>query len=331
VVDLSPFKTILIIRLSSLGDALLATPLIRSIKNKYPSIKLDFLVRKEYKGALEKNLYISELFLYERQTENNAALLKNLSNYKYDLIIDLQNNFRTAGIRKKIGDQAVRFNKRSFDKFLLVKFKINNLKNEPQIPVRYADSIDQSILDDEGLDLFTDRAPSKELIEDKNFIGIAPGSRHYTKMWPAENYILLSKKLSDAGFTIVLFGGNTDYEICNKINKETPHSINLCNDNDLLQTAADMKKMKTLICNDSGMMHVACAVKTPVAAFFGSSVKEFGFMPYKNKNLILENNSLSCRPCSHIGREKCPKGHFKCMREITPDTAFEKILRFINS
>jgi heptosyltransferase-2 len=78
-------------------------------------------------------------------------------------------------------------------------------------------------------------------------------------------------------------------------------------------------------------MHTACAAGTPVLAFFGSTVKEFGFTPYKNKNLILENNSLSCRPCSHIGRDECPKKHFNCMKEITPQMAFKNINLLINS
>ena len=82
-------------------------------------------------------------------------------------------------------------------------------------------------------------------------------------------------------------------------------------------------------CNDSGLMHTACALKIPVLTFFGSSVKEFGFTPYKNNNLILENNSLTCRPCSHIGRERCPKGHFRCMLEISPEKAFEELITLL--
>jgi ADP-heptose:LPS heptosyltransferase len=92
-----------------------------------------------------------------------------------------------------------------------------------------------------------------------------------------------------------------------------------------------MKKCKAVICNDSGLMHTACAVGTPVLTFFGSTVKEFGFTPYRNKNLILENNSLSCRPCSHIGRDKCPKNHFKCMKELTPEIVFNKLNQLLNT
>jgi heptosyltransferase-2 len=77
-------------------------------------------------------------------------------------------------------------------------------------------------------------------------------------------------------------------------------------------------------------MHTATAVNIPVIAFFGSTVKEFGFTPYNSKNLILENNSLSCRPCTHIGRNSCPEKHFNCMKAITPQSAFEKLSLLFN-
>ncbi len=86
-----------------------------------------------------------------------------------------------------------------------------------------------------------------------------------------------------------------------------------------------MKLCKVIYANDSGLMHVAAAVKVPVIAFFGSTVKEFGFFPYNAKNVIVENNDLSCRPCTHIGKSHCPKKHFKCMMELTPGLAIQKL------
>ncbi len=141
----------------------------------------------------------------------------------------------------------------------------------------------------------------------------------------------LGKSLEDRGFKIVLFGGKDDKNICAEIGSELKNAIDLSNNDDILQTAADMKECKAIICNDSGLMHTACAENIPVLAIFGSTVKEFGFTPYKNSNLILENNSLSCRPCSHIGRDKCPKRHFKCMLELTPELAIEKLNELIEN
>ncbi len=329
--NFNSLEKILIIRLSSLGDILLTTPFIRSLRDTNPKLKINFLLRQKYNDVLEKNPYISGIFFYESRKQTVNELINSLRQENFDIVIDLQNNFRSYKIRKSLNIPVFKFQKRTFDKFLLVNFKINRLKNAPQIPIRYAGSIDNFKLDESGLDLLTDKIPSEKLDESNNLIGFAPGSRHFSKMWPKEYFIKLGEKLVNNGFKIVLFGGKSDVNICNEISSGLKNSINLCRDDDLLQIAANMEKIKLLVCNDSGMMHVASAVKVPVAAIFGSSVKEFGFTPYKNKNLILENKLLSCRPCSHIGRERCPKGHFKCMLEITPELAFNEIIRFIES
>ncbi len=328
--NLSTLKNILIIRLSSLGDILLSTPLLRSIKNQYPQIKIYYLVKTQYQDALKLNPDISKLFLYEPDNDKIIALIDELKNYHFDLIIDLQNNFRSAKIVKALNTKTLKFYKHSLDKFLLVNFKINRLYEAPPIPERYAQTIPDFVLDNKGLDFYSKKQTSALLEGKDNLIGLAPGSRHFTKMWPQDYYEFLGKLLLQAGYTVVLFGGSDDQNICSELAAGIENSINLCNNDDLLQTAVDMKKCLAIVCNDSGLMHVACAMKAPVLSFFGSTVKEFGFTPYRNKNIILENNSLTCRPCSHTGRAKCPKGHFKCMLDISPEKAFESLMTLID-
>ena len=328
--EISKLKRIVIIRLSSLGDILLATPFIRSIKNQFPGIELDFIVREEYLDLLKLNPYLNKVFSFSRIENDNHKILKEIENSKYDLVIDLQNNLRSKQIVSRIKTQSVSFSKNSWNKFLLVNFKINYLKYAPQIPVRYAQTLPGFQLDGKGLDLFTDKGPSAELKQKESLIGFCPGARHFTKRWPKEYFIELGKKLNQFGHTIVLFGGKTDKELCAYIRKEIPNSINLCNDNNILQTAADMKLCKVVVCNDSGLMHTASSVGTKIITIFGSTVKEFGFAPYKCTNLILENNSLTCRPCSHIGKDHCPKKHFKCMQLIKPDFVFDEVISFIS-
>jgi heptosyltransferase-2 len=329
--NLDLFKKVLIIRLSSLGDILLSTPLIRSIKRQYPKLQIDFLLRGQYKDVLVNNPYVDNIICYESDVIKKKQLERKLSEKNYELIIDLQNNFRSATISSKLNAIKVKFDKKTFEKFLLVKFKVNKLVEAGQIPLRYAETINDFQLDDEGLDLFTNNNSSTVLNTEEKYIGFCPGSRHFTKMWPEEYYIQLGNLLNEKGYHTVLLGGKSDLDVCYKISNLIAGSINLCNDDNILQTSADMQKCTAIVCNDSGLMHTACAVKVPVVTFFGSTVKEFGFTPYKNRNSILENNSLSCRPCSHIGRENCPKGHFRCMLELKPQQAFEKLILLLNS
>jgi lipopolysaccharide heptosyltransferase II len=324
-----PYQKILIVRLSSLGDILLTTPLIRSLKKQNPKLEIHFLLREEYQDVLINNPYLAKLIAIKRL--NSSSKTKDiLSQNKYDFVIDLQNNLRSRLLTNGLKCSKVRFKKLSLQKFLLVKFKINNLKKASPIPERYASVVDNFKLDEEGLDIYTDKKPSEIITGLTNMIGFCPGSRHYTKMWPKEYYIELGKKLVDNGFNIVLFGGKDDKEICKEISSGLSKCIKLFNDNDILQTTADMKMCRTIVCNDSGLMHTACAVKIPVIAIFGSTVKEFGFTPYRSKNLILENKSLTCRPCSHIGKSTCPKDHFMCMKDITPQLVYNSLIRFLD-
>ncbi len=329
--ELSKLNKILIIRLSSLGDILLTTPFIRVIKSQFPDIKIDMLLREEYADVVKLNPYLNKKFLFKKDDKSNNVLIEQLKNTNYELVIDLQNNLRSKKIVSSLKTTSVKFDKRSFDKFLLVNFKINKLKEALQIPVRYSNTIQNLKLDKGGLDLFTDKYANEELIGKNNLIGFCPGARHFTKRWLKEYFIELGNKITKNGYTIVLFGGRIDKEICEEINKAIPGSINLANDDDLLQTVADMKLCKVVVCNDSGLMHTASAVGTKVIAIFGSTVKELGFAPYNCNNLILENNSLTCRPCSHIGRSNCPKKHFDCMKSIKPGFVFEKIQSIIST
>jgi len=324
-----PYQKILVVRLSSLGDILLTTPLIRSLKKEKPELEIHFLLREEYQDVLVNNPHLSKLITIKIE-DPSSKTKEILSQNKYDFVIDLQNNLRSRSLTYSLKCSKVRFRKLSWQKFLLVNFKINKLSEAPPIPERYASIIDDLKLDEEGLDLFTDKKPSEKFDGLKNLIGFCPGSRHYTKMWPKEYYIELGKKIIDNDFNLVLFGGKDDKIICDQISSNVSKCINLCNDNDILQTTADMKMCKTIICNDSGLMHAACAVKVPVIAIFGSTVKEFGFTPYRSKNLILENKSLTCRPCSHIGKSSCPKDHFKCMKEINPQLVHNSLIRFLD-
>lgn len=327
--ELSKTQKILIIRLSSLGDILLTTPLLRAVKNLYPFIKIDFLLRTEYADTLKLNPHINKSYLYNRIDKKNDALLNELIQNKYDLVIDLQNNFRSKKVTNQLSCKVSRFNKRSFDKFLLVQFKINRLKDSEQIPIRYAAAIPGLTLDKKGLELVTDRQPDSRIDNQKINIGICPGARHFTKRWIPEYYIELGNKLAENNFQILLMGGKSDRVICGGISKAVQGSIDLSNDDDLLQTAANMNMCSLVVCNDSGLMHTAASTKAKVITIFGSSVKEFGFTPYNCENIILENKSLNCRPCSHIGKDHCPKKHFKCMIEIKPAFVFKTVVEFL--
>jgi len=327
--DISGLKKILIIRLSSIGDILLTTPLIRTLRKQNTDAQIDFVIKGEFFELLKNNPHLSNLYRYSKKSSERKELFKVLKSNDYDLAIDLQNNNRSDEITSKLSCRVVWFKKNHLKKFLLVNFKINLLKNYPSIPVRYAQAAGLK-LDDEGLEFYSDEIADDRLNMNEKFIGLCPGAKHFTKRWPEKYFIELSKKLEAEGYRVVLFGGPEEIEVCSNIERQLSNPLNLCNQS-LLKTAASMKMCKLVYTNDSGTMHLACAVNVPVIAFFGSTVKEFGFFPYKANSIELEVEKLHCRPCTHIGRKHCPLIHFKCMKEINPELAFSNLKRLVVS
>jgi len=323
-INLNSINKILIIRLSSFGDILLTTPLIRTLKNSNPKLQIDFILREEYEDLLKNNSYINKIYKYTNHKIEKQNIFNSLLNEEYDLSIDLQNNIRSKELVRLLKCDKLKFKKNNFKKFLLVRFKINKLKSAPPISVRYLNVLNNSTPDEEGLDFFTDNDINPKLKDADNLIGLCPGAKHFTKQWPKEYFIELGKKLEYEGYKIVLFGGAEEVKTSNEIEEKLQNALNLSNTG-ILQLGADMKMCKAIYTNDSGLMHLASAVKVPVISFFGSTVKEFGFFPYNTKSVVLENKELSCRPCTHIGRSSCPKVHFNCMKQITPDNAFQAL------
>jgi heptosyltransferase-2 len=323
--NLEKVKKILVFRLSSLGDILLTTPLLRSIKKMYPNISIDFILREEYEDLLLQNPNVNKLYKYAESKLEKQVLFNSIIAQNYEMVIDLQNNFRSRELTRILKCPIFKLKKRHLDKFLFVYFKINKLKDAPPIPVRYANAFDMFELDNYGLDFRTDNQPNEKLQTGEKFIGLSPGARHYTKRWPKGYYTELGKLLEADKYKVVLLGGKDDQYLCDEIAKELSNPINLCNENDAMQTAANMMMCKVVYCNDSGLMHLATAINVPVIAFFGSTVREFGFFPYKSKSLVMESDRLQCRPCTHIGKKSCPQKHFSCMLEITPEDAFKSL------
>ncbi len=329
VIDFSKLKKILIIRLSSIGDILLTTPLIRSIKKINPALQIDFALKEEFFELLQNNLNLTNIHRYTKHSFEKQILIKALISNDYNLVIDLQNNLRSREIIRPLHCQTLRFKKNNFKKFLLVHFKINKLKDAPQIPVRYAEAAGVE-LDSEGLDFFTAIKPNSKLKADEKYIGLCPGAGHFTKRWPRECFIELGKRLESTGYKIALFGGLEEVDLCFEMENQIKNAINLCNTS-ILQVGSDMKMCRVIYTNDSGLMHLASAVKVPIIAFFGSTVREFGFFPYKAKSIELEMENLSCRPCTHIGRKSCPKIHFKCLKEIKTELAVNSLKNIMAS
>ena len=312
-------KKILIIRFSSIGDIVLTTPVLRCIKEQKPEIEIHYLTKKTFKGILENNPYLTKIHSIEKEVKEIAEELKKEN---FDFVIDLHNNIRSLQTKRIIGKRSSSFKKLNFKKWLLVNFKINNMP-----PIHIVDRYLQAaaslgiINDNKGLDYFI---PEKDevnisslpLSHQTDYIGFVIGAKHFTKQLPTEKIISICKKLNHP---IVVLGGKEDIENALEIEKAVGTNIyNACGKYNLNQSASIVKQAKKIISHDTGLMHIAAAFKKEIISVWGNTVPDFGFTPYlpATGSKIVEVKNLSCRPCSKIGYNKCPKGHFKCMMLI---------------
>jgi len=340
-------QTILIIRLSSIGDILLATPLLRALREKFPEARLDFVVKSDFAEVLRYHPAINQLYELNAKTgwPELKALGRRLREMRYDAIFDIHKNFRSSYLAAAAKPQRIfRHRKHVFRRWLLVNTKINLMQNVPPIYQRYLDAaapLDiavQPLDDGRWLELFwserDEQAAGQELHERDwqphlPLIGIAPGAGYFTKRWPAEYFGELAVSLLRQGNQVVILGGTQDSDFAKKIGqiveaalprerRELP-LIDLTGKLSLLSSAAVIKRCQLFVANDSGLMHIAEAAGTPLVAIFGSTTRELGFFPQLQTSHVHENLALSCRPCSHLGHHQCPLGHFRCMKEIKPN------------
>ncbi len=315
---------ILILRFSSIGDIVLTTPVVRNLKNQMPGVCIHYATKRKFRSILENNPYVDRCVYLDKSLN---ALVQELKVEKYDYIIDLHHNLRTLIIKQRLGIQAFTFDKLNIEKWLLVNFKVNRMP-DVHIVDRYMETVKPlGILNDgQGLDYFIpakDFVPKDTLPEPyrKGYIAFAIGGQHATKKLPFARMIELCAQLHRP---VVLLGGKEDVvngeAIVQAFALEAHKDIfNACGKYSLNQSASLVQQAELVFTHDTGLMHIAAAFKKKIYSIWGNTVPEFGMYPYLTDFKIWERPNLSCRPCSKIGYEKCPKGHFKCMNEIIFD------------
>ncbi len=338
-------QKILIIRLSSLGDVLLASPLLRQLREKFPTAQIDFLTRPEYSDLFRYNPHLTRVLLFD--TTHSFGYLwhwrARIGREGYDTILDIHNSLRSNILTRVPGfrTRIYRIRKNQWIRFLLVRFKINlYLKFHRRIlPVwekymRTAFSL--GVRDADGhLELFLSPESEKTAVEFFNHlpgagweIAVAPGARHFTKRWPEEFFSeTITYLFREHGWRSLLLGSAAEVSTIENILARVPDgaAISVAGKFSILESAALIRRCRVLVSNDSGLMHVGNALGIPMVAIFGSTVRELGFYPERSAITILENAGLYCRPCSHIGRNECPEGHLRCLREIPPKLVVDAI------
>jgi lipopolysaccharide heptosyltransferase II len=338
----------LVIRFSSVGDIVLSTPLLRVLRRRFPLSQIDYVTRREYAELIRSNSNLN--YTYEFDASEGfpglRALKKRIKREGYDLIVDIHGSLRSRFLRSFDGPQwVVTVDKRVMERTMLVRFKKNLFKEIVSVADRYIEPLKQFGIEPDG------RGPELHIPDEVLFrangmiapmklhrfekvVGLCPGSRHATKRWPGERFAELAVRLArEQEAAILIFGGPDDGEIAALIAEWVAREVGpervapFAGKLTLLETAAAFQYCDVVVTNDSGLMHVASAMNRKVVAIFGSTVREFGFFPVGNEHIVIEQQGLSCRPCSHIGRPSCPEDHFRCMLDTTVQQVCEMVRR----
>ena len=331
--------SICLLRLTSLGDIVLLTPMIRALRNAWPSTRFDMIVSSHCADVIQHNPHIDNLHIISTKQGTLGflidwiALKKTLP--KFDLAIDVHDSLRTRLMRINLANKVLIYDSaRSYKRSIVNDKKRIPIERITPVPHRYFTALKDipSITpDDLGLEFWLAHESeqglysAKSAIDSGSVILISPGAKHATKRWPpAYVATLISMIRSVTDMPIQLIGGIDDKSICDEIQSISSIPIsNLAGSLTLEQLASYMDTAACVIGNDSGLMHIAAARHVPVLTIFGSTVPEFGFLPYHTQHEIV-SIELPCKPCTHIGNAKCPEGHFSCMKLATPSIVFER-------
>ncbi len=324
---------ILVIRFSSIGDIVLTTPVVRCLKKEFPESEIHFLTKRVYKSIVKENPYIDQ-FYYLRKSLSET--ITDLRRNEYDYIIDLHHNLRSTFVKRMLKGKSYSFHKLNIEKWLYVNFKINKL---PMIHIveRYFDTVRHlGVRDDgEGLDFFIpgeDEIRKEDLPEThrNGYIAFVIGAKHKTKKLPTFKISAICEGLKQP---IVLLGDKSEKRKGQMVEMGVGENVyNACDKYNLNQSASILKGADLVITHDTGLMHIAAALKKKIISIWGNTVPLFGMTPfygYKHEEVqsrIVQKKGLKCRPCSKIGKHRCPKEHFNCMHMIADD----KIVRLAN-
>lgn len=322
---------VLLIRFSSIGDIVLTTPVARCLKLQLGA-EVHYLTKKSFSNILLPNPHIDRVWSFDKTSKEVMAELKS---QQFDAVIDLHHNFRSLQVKLALGRPSSSFNKLNWQKWLLVNTGINQLPKQ-HIVDRYLDAASHLGIqnDGAGLDHFipADQVVAPEQLHadlaSGSFIALVIGATHFTKRLPREKILEICLA---AEKPVVILGGKAEAVDGEFLQANAPRVINLCGRLSLHQSASMVRQAEKVITHDTGLMHIAAAFNKEIISIWGNTVPEFGMYPYYpkdvNLNTSMEVAGLSCRPCSKIGHQACPKRHFRCMN----DQDISRIIALMNA
>ena len=321
-------KRALLIRFSSLGDVILVSSVFKALKEN--GFEAELLTFKPFGELFKGHPYLKRVIEVEKEELKKVSQIKRLARElsDYDLLFDLHGVLRSRLFTLFSPVKSYLYPKKSFLRRAMTVFKPLKAK-WLFVPELYAQALRKA-----GLEVKNPRPfiPIKE--EEKERVRvlygtrlavIAPGAKWPAKRYPIEKFKEVAKKLIDKGFTVLAVGGKEEKTLGEAL--QEVGVFNLCGQLSLRESLAAVGSSQVVISNDSAVVHMARAVKTPVVAIFGPTHPALGFAPYPDEGVALSRN-LPCSPCSLHGKTGCRNR--KCL-EIEPEKVVSAALTLVES
>ena len=315
--DLKDLSKILIIRPGGLGDGVLLLPSILLLKKRYPHIQIHILAEKRNASVFELVHFINkkDIFLYHK-----ISHLYKVFSQRYDVVVDTEQWHYLSAILASFIKARYKIGFASNERMKLFHFKVPYSQKEYEV-LSFL-KLFKPILKDTDFDFTSSFLEMRKKAQKDQYVVLFPGATVKERMWPKENFKEIADWLDKKGIKVVVVGGKSEVKLGEYIVQDTLKGINLANKTSLKETAEILANSRLLLTVDSGIMHLAFAVGTPVVALFGPGIEE-KWAP-KGKNSIIINKHLPCSPCTKFGYTP-PCVDNRCMKEISVKEVKEAI------
>ena len=329
---------ILVVRFGSIGDILLATPLIRVIRQRYPHARLNVLTQRRYAPLLSDNPNLDEVIAVAPK-DPWVAVARRLRYARYTFVLDLENTPRTRLLRLVVPARWRTAPQYRIERELLVRTKTNRYPEDSAVAERFFDAGRDLELEPDGgpPELFINPEADQQAAAwleraqigvGRPFVAFAPGGSKPTKRWPLDYWVTLVRRVVNTGADAVMVGGAPDGALATEIaTRSSKRAVSAAGVLGLQATGAVLRRAAALVTGHTAAMHMATAVGAPLVALAGPTVREFGYYPYNAVRATVLERDLPCRPCARDGGPECPLEHHFCMREIPPEAVFAALAR----
>ena len=323
---------------------MLTTPIYRELRKVYPNSRLTLLTSEGFGRVLENNPHLDEIIYHHRKETRNdlEKLIDQLRLQKFDLIYDIHNSLRSRWIGWQLKRHAPKpehwlIEKRTLARELQIRFGWAQFFNGKSQREQWLEPLRRHHTG--ALSTKTELFPSiadknyvkawlnQNDLQDKPFVCIGASASFPLKCWPLQNFKKLIENIIQSGISVVLVGTNGEIET-EELAEYFRGSQNVfCAAGmfTILQSAALLEMANAVVANDTSIIHLAEAMRTPSIALFGPTVKEFGYAPMLAQSRLIETDlALRCRPCSRTGKGTCKNRDQQiCMYSISTQKVWD--------